>query len=254
MPLFGEMDVEAALASAPLVEHLTDVAWSLPGAHLVQLSYEVEHRGAQRLTPPSVHPSVPPYATLSALRCPESPLGAFTLAQVRLVVRAGIRPRALLLGAYCSSAPVAAALGAGWGWAVQTADVTFSARHDSVRSTVVVDGETVLEIESADNEPVGLADLTLLDNLHLVRLVEPGVAQPVGAIVQVDPIHTLTTVDRGRPVLRTFEPDAFGCRGHLRLTSAVTAITCRADIQLPRPRFALDTRVPALQSSRRLSG
>ena len=252
MPLFGAMDVDAALASAPLVEHLVEQGWQLPGAHLLQLSYEVEHAGASVLTPPSLHPSVPPYATLSALRCPDSPLGPFTRAQVRLVVRAGIRPRALLLGAYCSSAPVADALAQGWGWTVRAADVSFAARHDSVRASVVVDGRTVLEIEAADGEPVGAGDLTLLDNLHLVRLVE-GDGPASGAIIQIDPIHTLSTVDRARPVLRTFEPDAFGCRGHLRLTSPVTAIACRADIELPRPRFLIDTRVPALQSSRRIA-
>jgi hypothetical protein len=30
-------------------------------------------------------------------------------------------------------------------------------------------------------------------------------------------------------------------------------MTCVADIELPRPRFAMDPRVPALQSSRRIA-
>jgi hypothetical protein len=253
MPIFGEMDVDAALVSAPLLASLAESGWSLPGARYVQVSYEVEHRGALQLTPPSLHPSVPPYATLSALSCPESPDGPFTLVQVRLVVRAGIRPRALLLGAYCSSPSVAGLLAAGWGWKVAAADVGFSPRHDSVRSAVRVDGRLVLEIEAADYEPVGLGDLTLLDNLHLVRLQEPDASEPVGAIVQVDPIYVVKSADRGRPVLREFDPDAFGCAGRLKLTAPVTAIVCSCDVELPRPRFVMDTKVPALQSSRKLA-
>jgi len=252
MPVFGTMDVDAALAGAPLVEHLADGGWSLPGARYVQISYEVAHAPALGLTPPSLHPSVPPYATLSALHCPQSPDGPFTLAQVRLVVRAGIRPRALLLGAYCSSPAVAGLLAAGWGWKVQAADVAFTFRHDSVRTGVRVDGRPVLEIEAADYEPVGLGDLTLLDNLHLVRLREPGDDEPRGAIIQVDPIYDVKSADRGRPVLRTFEPDAFWAVG-LRFTSPVTAIVCACDVDLPRPRFVMDPKVPALQSSRKLA-
>jgi hypothetical protein len=217
------------------------------------VSFEVAHGPALRLTPPSLHPSVPPYATISMLRCPESPLGRFTLAQVRLVVRAGIRPRGLLLGAYCDVPAVAAALREGWGFDVHVADVKLLSRHDAVRGHVIVDGVAVLEMESADNEPVGLGDLTLLDNLHVVRILEPDAREPKGAIVQIDPEWSVHNADRGHPVLRTFDPDAFGGQGLLELTSPVSAITCSADVELTRPRFAIDLRQPAIESSRKLA-
>jgi hypothetical protein len=252
MPIFGTMDVDAGADRRPLVKDFASQSWMLPGVEYVQVAYEVAHRPALELTPPSLHPSVPPYATFSVMRCPDSPLGPFTLAQVRLVVRAGIRPRALLFKAYCSSEPVAAALAEGWGYHIAVADVRFAFRHDSVRGSVHVGAKTVLEIEAADGEPVGGDDLTLLDNLHLIRLIEGGEPERL-MIVQVDPIWTVSTTDRGRPVLRTFDGDAFGTGGKLVVTSPVTSITCRADVELPRPRFVLDPKAPALQSSRKLA-
>ena len=99
MPLYGTLDIDAALKDAPTVENLTPDTWNLPGAYVLQVSYEVAEAPALELTPPSLHPSIPPYATFSFVRFPESPAGPFTLSMVRLIVRSGIRPRALLLAA-----------------------------------------------------------------------------------------------------------------------------------------------------------
>ena len=89
MPVFGKQDVEAAAARAPLMTGLDTDAWELKGAETLQLSFEVAEEPAEWLIPPALHPSVPPYATLTVARYPDSPVGPFALAQVRLVVRAG---------------------------------------------------------------------------------------------------------------------------------------------------------------------
>ena len=140
MPLFGELDVTAALASAPTVTGLQPETWHLPGAEVVQISYEVKEDAALAATPPACHPSIPPYATFSVLRIPESRHGAFNLAMVRLIVRAGIRPRALLLGSWCDNAAAAEDLASGWGYKVSVAEVAFSRRHDHIGGTVAIDG------------------------------------------------------------------------------------------------------------------
>ena len=54
--------------------------------------------GGAEYVRPAIDPSIPPFASFFAGRVPESPVGPFSLVQVRLVVRAGIRPRALWLG------------------------------------------------------------------------------------------------------------------------------------------------------------
>ncbi|MEL6983052.1 MAG: hypothetical protein AAFO29_11565, partial [Actinomycetota bacterium] len=86
MPLFGTLDLDTALADAPTVGGLSPEPWNLPGAETLQVSYEVAEDPALAITPPALHPSIPPYATFSVCRFPESPVGAFTLAMVRLIV------------------------------------------------------------------------------------------------------------------------------------------------------------------------
>ncbi len=116
MPLFGKQDVQAVVTRAPLMNGFGTEAWELKNAEILHLAFEVVEGPAEWLIPPALHPSIPPYVTLSVARFPTSPAGPFALAQVRLVVRAGIRPRAYLLGAYTNSAQAAAELRARWGF------------------------------------------------------------------------------------------------------------------------------------------
>ena len=110
MPRFGTLDVARALADAPHVLSLETPRWELPEASFIQVNWEVEDGPALDLTPPALHPSIPPYLAAFAGRYPDSPVGAFSLVQLRLVVRAGIRPRAYCLGAVAIS-PFFMALG-----------------------------------------------------------------------------------------------------------------------------------------------
>src|SRR3954452_23664959 len=145
MPLYGTLDVDRALPEAPHVTTLEAPNWELPDARFVQVNWEVSDRSLE-LTPPALHPSIPPYAAFLAGRYEVSPVGPFTLAQVRLVVRAGIRPRALCLGAVCDNEAAVSALRDNWGYPVQLGSVTFVHRHDVIRASASVDGRALLEI------------------------------------------------------------------------------------------------------------
>lgn len=246
MPFFGTLDVDAALADAPTMTDLAPAAWDLPGAEVVQVSFEVDEAPALAITPPALHPSIPPYATFSVLDFPTSPHGPFTLAMVRLIVRAGIRPRGLLLGAYTNSAAAADALASGWGYKVTLADVNFHRRYGSIGGSVTVDGTVGLAVSLEDPEPVAPGDLELFDNLHLTNLADQ---DPV--IVQVDPTYEYASADRGTADLAVFQPDSLGIVG-LEPVYPVVAVACRADMQLDAPRFVMDPSKPAVQSTRRL--
>ena len=248
MPLHGLLDVPTALTSAPTIKGLEPVAWQLPQVDLVQISYEVDEAEALSVTPPALHPSIPPYATFSAAHVPTSPHGSFNLAMVRLVVRAGIRPRALLLGAWVDQPAVAEDLAEGWGYAVTVADVAFQRRYGSIRGTVTIDGATALDLSLEDPEPVAPGDLELFDNLHLVNVAD---SDPV--IIQVDPTYEYHSADRGRAELATFEPERLGIAGIVPVYRVV-GVACRADLELSAPRFVMDPVIPAVQSTRRLDG
>jgi hypothetical protein len=230
------------------METLNPDPWSLPGAETVQISYEVAEGPALAITPPGLHPSIPPYATFTVSRFPDSPLGPFTLAMVRLIVRAGIRPRGLLVGAWCDSAEVADGLRSGWGYRVEAADVTFSRRHNQLRGVVSRHGRTALDLRLVDPEPIAGSDIELFDNLHLARLGDDG--EQV-LLVQVDPGYTYHSAERGRADLAVFEPDALGIGG-IEPVYGVVGVGCTADVELTAPRFVIDPAKPAVQGTRRL--
>src|SRR5215207_7840001 len=145
-PRHGALDVAATLPDLPDLTALAGPSWELPDAQFLQINWEVEDAGAITLTPPSLHPSIPPFASFFAAHFPESPVGPFSLVQVRLVVRAGVRPRGLCLGAVCDSVAAVEALRDHWGYPVEHGEVAFAGRHDQVRCTGVLDGRTVVDV------------------------------------------------------------------------------------------------------------
>ena len=251
MPVFGKQDVQAAAERVPLMSGLDTDPWELKGAEILQLTFEVVEDPAEWLVAPALHPSIPPYATLSVARFPDSPVGAFALAQVRLVVRAGIRPRGYLLGAYTDSEKAATELRTRWGFTVDQATIGLQARHDRVIGTVERNGHTILDMEAENPEHISGADVTYLDSLHLVRVNEDGQEKPL--IVQIDPEYVFHAAQRGIPHLKAFNAAAWGGENRLQCTSPMTATFTRCDTDLPRMRFALDPSVPAMQGSRKLA-
>lgn len=251
MPVFGKQDVQAAAERVPLMSGLDTDPWELKGAEILQLTFEVVEDPAEWLVAPALHPSIPPYATLSVARFPNSPVGAFVLAQVRLVVRAGIRPRGYLLGAYTDSEKAATELRTRWGFSVDQATIGLQARHDRVIGTVERNGYTILDMEAENPEHISGADVTYLDSLHLVRVNEAGQEKPL--IVQIDPEYVFHAAQRGIPHLKAFNAAAWGGENRLQCTNPMTATFTRCDTDLPRLRFALDPSVPAMQGSRKLA-
>lgn len=246
MPLFGTLNLDEALGAAPTVSTLTKDTWKLPRSTTLQVSYEVDEAAALAITPPALHPSIPPYATFTVCHFPESPVGSFNLAMVRLIVRAGIRPRGLLINAFTDSEAAARELASGWGYKVSVADVAFSRRHNHISGTVTIDGTVALDARLLDPEPVAGTDLELFDNLHLTNMAD---GDPL--IVQVDPGYEYLSADRGQAELNRFEPELFGAQG-IEPIYGVVAVSCVADIELTAPRFVIDPSKPAVQGTIRV--
>jgi hypothetical protein len=251
MPVYGKQDVQTVATRAPLMNGFDTDAWSLKNAEILHLAFEVVEGPAEWLVPPALHPSIPPYAALSVARFPDSPVGPFMLAQVRLVVRAGIRPRGYLLGAYSDSEKAAQELRARWGFSVGVAALTLRSRHDRVIGEVVRGEQTILDMELENPEHVSGSDVTYLDSLHLARATENG--KETSLLVQIDPEYVFHNAQRGKPHLVSLQSDAWGADGKLQCTNPMHATFCRCDTDLPKLRFAMDPLVPATQGSRRLA-
>ena len=90
-------------------------------------SPEVE--AAERDRCSALHPVSPPVVTFSFCEHQERPHGPFTLAEVRLLCRSGIRTRGYHVGAFVDD-PDMARSGDGMGFPCAVADVTMSRRYD----------------------------------------------------------------------------------------------------------------------------
>ena len=64
-PRTGELDV-ATLGDLPAFTSDSAPSWELPDAQFLQINWEVLDEGAIELTPPSLHPSIPPFASFFA--------------------------------------------------------------------------------------------------------------------------------------------------------------------------------------------
>lgn len=243
MPKSGTREIQAVAARAPLLHGFDTEVWELKEAEILQAIFEVAEGPAEALLPPALHPSIPPYVTFSAARFPQSPVGPFALAQLRLIARAGVRPRGYLLGAYASTEQAVTALRARWGFTIDQGTITVDQRHDRIVGQVRRGEQTILRFELENPEQISGADVTFVDSLHLVRIKKDDQETPV--LVQVDPEYVFHSAQRGRPRLLTFQGDAWGTENRLPCTNAVSAVFTRCDTDLPKLRFALDPTVAA---------
>ena len=223
-------------------------AWPLPGAEILQLAFEVP-RATESLLPRAMHPAIPPYATIWVTRYAESPVGPFTLAQLRLMGRAGAHPRGFVLGAVASTdgrgdraaGTVGPAGGAGSG--------RLPRRHDRITATVMRDGVTVLDCGLIDPEPISGGDVQYIHSVTLAHAPLDGKTDP--RLIQVDSRYTIKKAERGRPHVGVLVPSAWSAEP-VRPLNPIAATVTSSDTDLPRIRFVMDVEVPVVRGTRRI--
>jgi Acetoacetate decarboxylase (ADC) len=248
MPTFGTLELTSVVDRLATMLDLDTEAWSLPGAEILQLAFEVP-RATESLLPRAMHPAIPPYATIWVMRYTESPVGSFTLAQLRLMGRAGAHPRGFVLGAVASTDDAARALRERWGLPVVPGKITFTRRHDRITATVVRDGMTILDCELIDPEPISNSDVQYIHSVTLAHATLEGKTGPL--LIQVDSRYTFKKAERGRPHVGTLVPPAWGA-GPLRPLNPIAATVTSVDTDLPRIRFVMDPEVPVARGTRRI--
>jgi hypothetical protein len=248
MPLFGELELETTAPRLPLMPHLDTEAWELPKAEILQIAWEVNDE-TRTLLPRSMHPAIPSYVTFILTRYPESPVGPFALAQLRLMGRAGAHPRGVILGAVASTAEAVTALRERWGLPVQWGGVTLRRYYDRVEGSVTRDGVSILELALLNPEVISGGDVQYIAGVTLARVMEDGGPRPY--LVQVDPHYTFHKAERGRPQVSRFEPAAWNA-GSVRLRHPISASFTASDTDLPRIRFIMDPVIPVVRGTKRI--
>jgi hypothetical protein len=88
--------------------------------------------------------------------------------------------------------------------------------------------------------------------IHSVTLANvPHEGRTTPHLVQVDPHYTLHKAERGRPVVTSLDPDAWGA-GPLRRQHPISATVTTCDTDLPRIRFIMDPDIPVVRGTRRI--
>lgn len=249
MPLYGTLDITRDAATLPTLANLDTEAWTLPKAEMLQLLIEVPRSTTDGLLPKAMHPALPSYVILAVTRYPESPVGPFNLAVLRLGSRAGAHPRGFLLGAVANSEAAARELRGRWGFPVEAGEVTFLRRHDRVSGTVTKGGRTAFDGALVDPQPVAGSDVQYINWVTAANAPLDGGTQPM--LIQVDPRYTFYKAERGKPQVRAFDGAAWNALS-LTLADPIIATCCTVDTDLPRIRFVMDPLKPVFQGTRRI--
>ena len=196
-----------------------------------------------------MHPAVPPYATLLVICYPESPVGPFNVAQLRLMGRAGAHPRGYVLAAIASTPEAVHALRERWGFPAELGSIMLRRYHDQVIAVVTRHGEPILDAALVNPEPISGADIQYMHSVTLARLADGDRTAP--QLVQVDPHYTLHKAERGRPKVHRFEGAAWKAES-LAPIHPISASLATCDTDLPQIRFVMDADLPVVQGTRKI--
>jgi hypothetical protein len=241
----GTMDVQAFAPNVSEINGYKTEAWTLKGAEILNVYYEVKNEPFPSLMPVTLHPVIPSYAMFNVTHYPESPVGPFSIADVRVGCRAGVRPRGLTLKSYVSTEAAAKELANRWGYPTSVADVYLRAFHDRVVGRVKVNGRTILEVEQLDREFISGNDIQYISSMHLCRNKEDSKL----VIVQLDPEWTFLKAERGRPHLAAFDAHAWNGGDQLIPAWPISASFAVADTTLSPIRYISDPNVDAFKGT-----
>ncbi len=245
MPIFGTLDPQERAASAAHVERPAEDSWETDEARELRLTFEIDDTQRLALIPPALHPAIPLYAHLTVRSHGTSPVGAFTLAEIRIMTRAGSHYGGYCIGAFADTEDGVTLLRDGYGWPVTLGEVTLRERYHGAQAIVNVDGRTVLEMALERPEPITPADLLITAGFNLAH---------VGSdlrLIQSEPHYEIQKVDRGQPSVVTLDTEAFG-DARVKITNPVVATYLRGGFQLGKVRYLIDPTRPATEGTVRL--
>ncbi len=246
MVLIGTRDIASLLEHAPSLDSLDAEAWEIEGVELLHVRYEIDDGNREALLPRALHPTIPATAIFTAARYPDSPVGPFMLAQVRIGCRSAALPRGFLLRAYTDSPAAADALARRWGYACVAGDVKIARYHDRIVATVAAGGAEILRMSLIDPEPISGGDVQYVANMNLARGAD---SEPI--LVQVDPEYRFHRAERGRADIATFDRAAWRAEGVDPVYPIIASFT-QCDTGFPAIRFVLDPNKSAIEGTRKI--
>ncbi len=245
MPIYGTLALEEYAGAAPVTGELADEEWETDQAEALTLSYEIEDTYRLEMLPAALHPSIPLYAQIMVRSHGSSPVGAFNLAEVRLMTRAGSHYGGYTIGAFANTTESVEFLRTRYGWAVSLGDIALNQRHFGARAHVEVDGRCVLDMSIVHPQPITPGDFLVIAGFHLAR---------VGSdlrLIQSEPSYEIAMIQRGKPQLTAIDTEAFG-DARVRPQNPIVATYLKGSFKLGRVRYLIDPTRPATEGTERI--
>lgn len=242
MPIFGTLAPDTRAESAPVSGALAEDAWESEKAAALTVSYEVDDSERLALLPPALHPSIPLYAHVTVRSHESSPVGAFSLAELRLMSRAGSHYGGYTVGAIADTPEATDFLRARYGYAVRLGRVELTQRYHGAHASAHLEGRCVLDMAITDPQPITPGDLLVTASFHLARVGD------ALRLIQSEPSYSIEMIQRGRPALTLIDTEAFG-DGRVKLVHPIVATYLEGSFKLERVRYLIDPSRPATEGT-----
>lgn len=246
MPLFGSLDVTARGAEAPVVDTLADDTWEAEQSEILYLIFEYAADAAFQCIPPALHPALPPFGGLMFRHHPTSPVGPYTLAELRVTARAGVHYVGYCTGGFVDNPDAVQMLRDRYGWPVQQADVRLRRRYYGVEGRVELDGKTIADCRLEKPQIISGKDVLYTANMHLAQID----GRP--RLAQVEAEYTFHRAERGAAHLSTLDTGAFG-EARLKPTNPLPATMTQSTVKYREIRFLVEPDKPALHNTERIA-
>lgn len=240
--LYGQRAPGTLVLAAEALDVSTQEILLLPDVEVLYELFEMPMQVALARLPVSLHPSVPAVLGVTVMHAKTSPFGAFTLAYVGIACRTGIKPRHFITGAFCGNDRAANYYCTRYGFAGQSANVSYRETYDRTRGEVIVAGRPILDIAITECVPrVGVGGMIKYSSPLSSTRID---GKP--AMVQFEAGYDFKHSVRGRPQLAQFDATALGDAA-LTPTMAIAGSRAVVDRHLMPARFQVDMQTPAEQ-------
>lgn len=243
MPDYGLVAAEELGPTTPQLAPLYPaMPWSMPGARIIKLAYEVGTDFIRHTLPAGLARSTPPYGTLVVYDVPESPFGPYRMAAQTLACRYRNFARVYVLQAVVDNPVALAALREVWSYPAAPGTVDITDGEDEVSCVVAAPNGAALAAFTLTGIEGAEAERLVIDG-ELTARVPPRFStadeEPV-RLIQVNRAFALRDPTRARFSLRfTSAGDRYPW-GAVPVTNLIVAVDTSADLEYAPTDHVLD--------------
>lgn len=238
--LYGTGDPENIPVSQTPIDLSDDSTIDLSDANIFYILYEMKMSDAESILPASLHPSIPALFSVTFISGKSDITGEFNLAYTGVACRTGIKPRHLVIKAFCDNEKARNLFATRYGFSASIAEVSCKETYDRVHGEIYHDGLAVADMSIGNCIPlVGAGGI-----IKYSPALNGCLVNNQTTLVQFEASYEFRTAIRGAPSDQVFDSKSLG-NEVLSTYYPVAGSYAVADITLLPARFQVDLTNPA---------